>query len=348
MEDPVPAVIPDKIIVTNLEALKKKYKAAGVGKVKAAVKRLVHADLARGLVTVLVDMSDAGMMATYGGVPVGAAAAGNPQLNKAAIDAIFSAGPARPAYLMLLGSVDVIPHVPLSNPMIGDGDSDVPSDLPYACDAGYSTRIQDFTAPNRVVGRLPNVTNDRDPATLVALLDNAARYKPRPAADYMDFLGLSAHVWRKSTEASLDFVFGSHAGMKIAPPDGYRWSAAVAKRLAHFVNCHGAAGDPNFYGEKAGSFPAAHSAKWMASRLAEGTVMAAECCYGAELYDPALPTAGGQAGMCNTYLGAKAYAYFGSTNIAYGPPSGSDQADLVCQRFLMEAVNGASAGRAYV
>ena len=44
----------------------------------------------------------------------------------------------------------------------------------------------------------------------------------------------------------------------------------------------------------------------------EATVLAAECCYGAELYDPALGL--GQMGMCNTYLARKAYAYFGSTN----------------------------------
>ena len=74
--------------------------------------------------------------------------------------------------------------------------------------------------------------------------------------------------------------------------------------------------------------------------------MAAECCYGAELYDPALPTALGQMGMCNTYLGAKAYAYFGSSTIAYGPAAANDQADLMCQYFLLQILGGASAGRA--
>src|SRR5439155_5510359 len=147
-------------------------------------------------------------------------------------------------------------------------------------------------------------------------------------------------------ELSLDAIFGPHAGMKIAPPDGYKWTAAEAKRLSHFVNCHGAAADPHFYGQKGASYPVAHSADWMASRVVEATVMAAECCYGAELYDPALPTALGQMGMCNTYLGAKSYAYFGSTNIAYGPAAANDQADLMCQYFLAEVLGGASAGRA--
>ena len=44
--------------------------------------------------------------------------------------------------------------------------------------------------------------------------------------------------------------------------------------------------------------------------------MAAECCYGAELYEPA--KAQGQAGIANTYLGEGAIGFLGSTTIAYG------------------------------
>ena len=75
--------------------------------------------------------------------------------------------------------------------------------------------------------------------------------------------------------------------------------------------------------------------------------MAAECCYGVELYDPTnTPTALGQMGMCNTYLGSNAFAFFGSTNIAYGPTATNDQADLMCQYFSTSLASGASAGRA--
>src|SRR4029453_17918223 len=113
--------------------------------------------------------------------------------------------------------------------------------------------------------------------------------------------------------------------------------------------CHGGSADPDFYGQKGKTnFPVAHSAKWMANKLVPGTVMSAECCYGAELYDPAIPTAQGQMGMCNTYLGAGCYAYFGSSNTAYGPPDANDQADLICQSFLLQVVTGASAGRACI
>src|SRR6267142_786944 len=342
----MPTSFVDKLVVSNLDKLTAKYGASNTAKVRTAVKKLITADAARGIVSALVDLSDAAAMTTYGLPPISAAGAGDAKRNKEAIDAVYSHGDVRPAYLMLLGSQDVIPHVPLANPMAGDGDAAVPSDLPYACDKPYSTDVQDFIAPTRVVGRLPSVTNDTDPKYLIGLLHTAATYSQQPATAYNAFLGISAQVWRKSTELSLDAIFGTHAGMKVAPPDGYKWTAAEAKRLIHFVNCHGAAGDPNFYGQKGASYPAAHSAAWMAAKIAQGTVMAAECCYGAELYDPAIPTAGGQMGMCNTYLGSQAYAFFGSTNIAYGPVATNDEADLICQYFGLNLVGGASSGRA--
>jgi hypothetical protein len=336
---------PDKLIFSNCDQLTQKYQAAGATAIDKAVKKLIRADAARGIVTIFVDLSDAATMTSYSAPVIPAAKAGDPKLNKQAIDKVFMSYDVRPAYLMLLGSTDVIPHVPLVNTMPDDGDPDVPSDLPYASDKPYSTDVQDFIAPTRAVGRLPNVSADSDPAYLVGLLDTAASYSGRPATDYNSFLGISAQVWQQSTELSLDAVFGNHTGIKIAPPDGYKWTAAEAKRLAHFINCHGASADPNFYGQKGGSYPVAHSASWMASKVVEATVMAAECCYGAELYDPALPSAGGQIGMCNTYLAGKAYAYLGSTNIAYGPEASNDQADLLCQYFLLDILGGASAGR---
>src|SRR5580692_156824 len=44
-----------------------------------------------------------------------------------------------------------------------------------------------------------------------------------------------------------------------------------------------------FYGQPLGQavYPDAHLATWIDGRVSAGTVVAAECCYGAELYDPA-------------------------------------------------------------
>jgi hypothetical protein len=337
---------PDKLIVSNGTALARKYTVAGKTAIEKAVKDLIQADAARGLVTSYVDLSDVTTMKSYGAVAIPKGDERDPKLNKRAIDKVYSGGGGRPQYLMLLGAQDVIPQILLRNPVPRDGDRDVPSDLPYACDSGFSLDIQNFIAPTRVVGRLPNVTGDKNPAHLLGLLKTAAKWTARPSSAYGSYLGVSAQVWQKSSEQSLDAVFGRHAGLKVSPPDGYRWTAAEVKALAHFINCHGAAASPYFYGQKGSAYPEAHSAAWMTGKVAEGTIMAVECCYGAELYDPALPTAQGQIGMCNTYLAGKAYAYFGSSNIAYGPAASNDQADLICQYFLRASLAGASVGRA--
>ena len=87
---------------------------------------------------------------------------------------VFTAGEVRPSYLMLLGSTDVIPHVPLVNPMAGDGDADVPSDLPYACDMPYSREPSKNLVVTRVVGRIPGIMGAPHPTHLTNAM-NATR-----------------------------------------------------------------------------------------------------------------------------------------------------------------------------
>ena len=331
----------DKVVVTNQAALAAKY-GDRAKDVAVAVDALVAADAARGVRTRLVALVGAAMSA------LGAPAVTDPadaRQAKAAVDGVFRA--LVPDYLMILGAVDVVPHQPLRNPMPGDGDAVAPGDLPYACEHPYSEDPADFIGPTRVVGRLPDLTGGGggDPAYLVALLHAAAAAAaPRPAADYRPYLGISARVWEGSTRLSLQNLFGDARDLHLSPPDGPGWPAAVLGRLTHFVNCHGAGADPHYYGQDGDSYPVAHDASVVAGHVSPGTVAAAECCYGAELYDPAV--AGGVMGMCNTYLAGGAAAFFGSSTIAYGPADGNGSADLLCQFFLRDVLAGASVGRA--
>ena len=95
--------------------------------------------------------------------------------------------------------------------------------------------------------------------------------------------------------------------------------------------------------QTAQDYPVALDAADVAAHLVAGTVLAAECCYGAELYDPAV--AGGALGMCNTYLQSGAFGYLGSSTIAYGPGDRNAWADLLCQYFWKHVLGGASLGR---
>jgi len=332
----------DKVIITNMGALGEKY-GKGMSRIERALLRLVAADGKRGLETKVVAVDSAGAMEAVGGRLV--TDKDDQREVKAAVDAVCEAY--RPDYLMLLGAPDIFPHQDLRNPVYdprGDDDRVVPSDIPYACNAPYSKDPRRFVGPTRVVGRLPDLLGVANPAYLVSLLGTAARYRTRARADYQKYFSVSAEVWKGSTALSLTKLFGSGDAMATSPPKGPAWTPAQLGRRVHFINCHGAPSDPNFYGQRGNRYPVAHWAKRLLRRVMNGTVIAVECCYGAELYDPA--DSDGQPGICSTYLRDGAYGYFGSSTIAYGPSEGNGQADLICQYFLNEVLEGASLGEA--
>ena len=338
----------DKAILTNIAALTAKYGNAGVGKIDKTLDALVASDKAKGLETTIIALDDAAAMRKLAAPRV--TDSKDPEQNKKAVDGVFKA--LAPDYLLLLGATDVIPHQDLQNPMYdpssdADPDQMAYGDLPYACESPYSQQPQDFFGPTRVVGRLPDLKGGTDPGYLLGLLETAQSYKTFPASQYLDYFGISAEIWQKSSSLSVTHVFGASAGLNTVPPGSDQWSAAALSKMMHFINCHGADVSPQFYGQPASGkrvYPVALDAAYLDGKVAEGTVVAAECCYGGELYDPAPLSL--HTGICNTYLGNKAYGFFGSTTIAYGPAASNGQADLICQYFLQSVLRGASLGRA--
>jgi hypothetical protein len=338
----------DKIIVSNRAALTAKYGGGGVQKIRQAVAALIAADAKRGIKSRLVYLDDAVAMKSFKGRAVTDPA--DPRQNKEAIDAIFKASD--PCYLMILGAIDVVPHQDMANPAYAPPDDDPDKfaygDLPYACDTPYSRDIATFKGPTRVVGRLPDLTNRTkkvaSPAYLISLLRFAETFKPRPAADYAKYFGLSTFSWRKSTEMSLTNIFGNNTALTIAPPGGPTHPAARLAPLAHFINCHGGQADPEFFGEKGSSQPVSLTSDGIAKKIKPGTVAAVECCYGAELYDSVF--LGLPMPICQRYLIQGAHGYFGSSTIAYGPADSNGAADLITQYFLLAVLKGASIGRA--
>jgi hypothetical protein len=103
-------------------------------------------------------------------------------------------------------------------------------------------------------------------------------------------------------------------------------------------------GRPTLYGQRGNDYPIAHDPAYLDGMVVDGTVASAECCYGAQLYDTA--GAGIHAGIASVYLAGGAYAFFGSSTIAYGAADSNGQADLLSQFFLQRVLAGASVGRA--
>ena len=259
----------DKVVITNMGALKEKY-GSKMARVDRALALLVAADRKRGVETRLVSVDSTADMQAVGAAAV--ADKGDQKGVKAAVDAVFRAY--HPDYLLILGAPDVIPHQELRNPAYdpaGDDDRVVPSDMPYACEAPYSKNPARFVGPTRVVGRLPDLPGNADPAFLASLLGTAARHRTRTRADYRKYFSVTAQAWEKSTALSLTKVFGSSAAMATSPPRGPAWSTAQLSPRMHFINCHGAPSDPNFYGQRGNSYPVAHSAARIVKKIMNGT-----------------------------------------------------------------------------
>ena len=339
----------DKIIVSNDSALVSKYGASGARAVRAAVVRLVAADRARGLVTRFVAMDDAEEMRQFRARPV--TRASDARQNKQAIDDLYLA--LAPDYILLLGSSDVIPQQRLDNPVYSargeDNDLKVASDLPYACEAGYGSKISQFIGPTRVVGRLPDIAGAREPSYLLRLIKTAAAARPMSSDDYRGRFVISAQIWQGSTRKSMRNMFGDSDGILQIPPRKSSWQPKLLESRLHFINCHGASRASEFFGQPASGkpqYPIALKASYINGKITTGTLAAAECCYGAQLerFSPShtLP------GICETYLGNGAWGFVGSTTIAYGDTDANGDADLVCQYFMENVLAGASLGRAFL
>ncbi|MBK7129056.1 MAG: hypothetical protein IPH66_06790 [Crocinitomicaceae bacterium] len=331
----------DKLIVSNKSRLKAKY-GGNLPHIESILKQLIESDKNRGIITKVVYL-DSTQVNTYNATPIVSNYEDERQ-NKRTIDKLFNYF--KPDYLMILGSKDVIPHIWLKNIIQGDQDTEIDSDLPYACEKAFSRNIKDYISPTRVVGRLPDITGGNDHKYLVGLISNVINSKPKPLSDYSTYFGLSTKKWQGSTRESIMNIFGTSNNVLLAPPFVGPTSAQMKNRI-HFFNCHGDTLSNEFYGEDfLGNQPAAFNSGHISNSVPFGTVVAAECCYGAELYNPNL--ANGKVSVCNTYLENNSIAYLGSTTIAYGPADGQGLADIITQDFIINVRGGSSIGRAFL
>lgn len=334
----------DKIIVSNRKALEGKY-GAKLPSILQDLEDLRAADKARGLDSVIVFLDDAKAMKSYKVTAVKNAA--DARQNKRAIDGVYKHF--QPDYILIAGAQDVVPFQPLKNLIHSTDDEDaiVPSDLPYACDKAWSEDPGKFVSPTRVVGRLPDLPGGKDPKYFRSLVRDAIASKPGNQKEYLNYLSISVYDWRLSTQESCQNIFGHIKNLHLSPTKGPRWTPTQLKAKTHFINCHGALEDGNYYGQKGSSYPIAHTSGWLEKKIAKGTIVAAECCYGAQLYDPAI-TASGYPSLASQYLSQHAVAVAGSSTIAYGPAEGQGLADLITQYFLINVLRGASTGRAFL
>ncbi|NIG53720.1 C25 family cysteine peptidase [Chitinophaga sp. Cy-1792] len=346
MSTPDIAMQSTKLIITNKSALVTKYGDQHLT-ILDALQQLVQADLANHLDTHTIFIDDDTQMSAAKATTV-TNAADETQV-KNAIDQLYNFY--TPGYMMLVGAQDIIPFQKLKNLISGDTDPDalIPSDLPYACDTPYDKDPGKFIAPTRVVGRLPDIPAKNDPAYLLSLIQDILDYAPQDRSQYENYFSLSSADWQDSTQKSLLNIFGNNTALTLVPNEhtdpNAAWTAEQLMPKTHFINLHGAINNPRYYGQLKTLFPPALKPETINGKIIKGTIVAAECCYGAQLIDPS-KNVFMTPGLANSYLANHAIAFLGSSNIAYGPSTGQGLADLLTQYFVINILNGASTGRA--
>lgn len=335
---------PLKVLVTSKKQLEFKY-GKNFSRLEALFDSLIKADAKKGVNTKLIYIDDKAST-TAAGIEIVDII--NDRTSKKVVDEI--AAKHEPAYIMIVGAGDVIPFQCITNPA-DDDDSEVESDLPYACDAPYSKTIDAYTGPTRVVSRLPDIEGQQKNVTyLKTLITNIIKQKPASVNKYSKYFAMSTQMWKKSTAMSLQNMFNDNK-MLLLSPSGLNPEAPVTKEilspLIHFYNCHGAPKRPEYYGQKGNDYPIAMQSAALVKNLSYGTIIAAECCYGAQLYDPKkINNKNTVNSLASTYLQYGAISFLGSSTIAYGPADHNSLADLLTQYFIKSLLDGASAGRA--
>lgn len=342
----------DKILVTHGAALSRKYGRSGAARVRTALEALVDADARRGLVSRVLLLDNTTSMRA---IKTGKVADGDWVGALKAVDHAVTRY--QPSYIAIVGAGDVVPQCPVRNPfrgLGGDPDPYVPSDLPYACDfpdswtGSADDRLEpaELLAVTRVVGRIPDLVGATNPSMLLTALATAATYTQRTARTYERAFVVSAAVWKGSTQQSVDLLPGPSPATELSPPEQSGWTKRELSPLVHFVNCHGGDTTPDWFGQARGGAvdTIALRPEDVDGRVREGTVVAAECCYGAMHMAPA--DLGGRLPMLWAYLRSGTYGAVGSSTTAYGPADGNGQADLICRYVIEGIVAGASCGRA--
>lgn len=342
----------DKLLVTHLGALRRKYAADGAAEVRDALDALVTADHERGLVSRVLLLDNTQSMKAVNAAKV---ADGDWVATLKAVD--LATTRYQPAYIALVGATDVVPQSRVTNPIAdggGDPDPYIPSDLPFACDLpdswagpqGDMLDAADLLSVTRVVGRIPDLVAATDPTMLVQAIRTATSYTQRTATAYQTIFSLSATVWKGSTTMSVDLLPGPPPTTHLSPPAKSSWSRTQLAPLTHFVNCHGGDTTPDWFGQARGGAvdTVALTPEDVDGRIADGTIVAAECCYGAMHMSPS--GLGMRIPMMWAYLRSGGYAGVGASTTAYGPADGMGLADLVCRYAVEGIMAGASSGRA--
>jgi hypothetical protein len=348
-----------KLSVTVKSHLEDKYKKkpGALQEIDEAIKDWIKADSNRGIRTVHVALDDPADMNPLGATPISGKATA-PRI-KRAIDDLWKR--LNPQYLVLFGAKDIVPMFEVWNPAYdqnGDDDEKVPTDNPYASSKRFrSSRRIGYLVPDRVIGRIPDMVSDSDPAWFVEYLKKTAcTWTAQPASFYAR--QLYAICSQECEGAGLDcmrYIRRPEADLLISPPIEDSLPAAKQRLSAplHMIKCHGNEKDAAFWGyqnvdqkNNQEAWKQAVTSATLKECLQPGTVVATMCCFGAEIF---LPKDADSWPLASTYLRKGAFGFVGSTKKAWGGfPSEKNWSDWIAGGYLKNVLQGSSIGRAFL
>jgi Tfp pilus assembly protein PilF len=354
-----------QLLLGSKRALLQRYGESGFGAIDRRLKLLAEALGRRGIATECCYFDDPASLQLDGQValaPVAHEAGAIRDLVHTLAD-MFVGRSQQLGTTLLIGGDDSIPFHRLPNPL-HDDDPLICSDTPYGSDdAGY-------LLPHRVVARLPDGAG-AEPGLLLTLLDQMIDYhsgggayqkraglrlallggrRAAAAPEGGPKAGYSAEIWQAAARSVLD-ALDPAAPLTTSPPldaDALASNAWIDERVL-YINLHGAAGLPNWYGQPEAIWPGAATRLPIAlrpdqlgGRSAAGGLLISEACYGAEIADrgpeSSIPLRALAEGML-ACVGATASSYASLATPLLG-------ADLLCQRLLARLAAGASIGEA--
>ena len=233
--------------------------------------------------------------------------------NMAAVDAVYRTY--TPDYVMLLGSIERsrISRCATRSTTASTTSIVLPTATCLSCNAPYSDDPTDFIGPDRVVGRLADVTGASTPAVLVKLLGRAVSWSSRPRSDYEAHLGITANVWQRSTVLSLRKLFAA-AEVHSSPGEGPGWERALCARRVHFINCHAPSLSRGSSVRRATTTPS-RTSRWRSCQPWDHRRR--RVLYGCELWAPTDDVLS----MPMAYLANGAAGYWGASTSPTGPPT---------------------------
>jgi hypothetical protein len=357
-----------KLSVTVKGRLEAKYNDAAREKIKAAIELWKNADAKRGIHTVHVAVDDRAEMTNLWRdhfprkrrvTPL----SGKPSALKIkrVVDDLWDR--LNPEYLVLFGGDDVIPMFKVENPSHnwkGDWDRKLPTDNPYATSKPFLPSDVDppYLIPERVVGRIPDMHANGDPAWLVDYLATAIHWKSRSARFYRETYAICSSDSSGPGKEFMQSISKPVSKLFVSPPTR-DISTSARRRLSarlHMIRCHGNPLDAAFWGhdpdeeneEKA--WKRAITSTTLKARLQPATLVGTMCCYGAQIFSPTLRHARSHRKwpLASTYLRRGALAFVGSTKRAWLGGDRMDSADWLVADYLKRVLGGASIGRAFL